>query len=257
MKRAIKTFLKLPGAGRARARAQAPNGPRFAGVFPDRTAALAALPDVQKAGYDDASIADVSFDWMCQRESWDYPVLYWLKELSKDGTTILDAGGHLGTKYIAFSGVWDMNLIQWVVYDTPGIIGAAKTRQAQGHLPAAITFEDNIAALPNSDILVASGLIQYLDQPFEAFLGSLPNQPEHILLNKVPLKDGEGIVTIERIGTARVPYQIRSKAGWIEEIAALGYQVQDSWQIDSLRHEIATHPWLGRNESMGYLLRRL
>lgn len=256
MRRLVKQALCLPGAALARMKANTSRAPRFAGVYPDRAAALAALPPSHEAGYDDADIADVSFDWMCQRASWDYPLLYWLKDLSGDGATILDAGGHLGTKYIAFSDVWDMTRIQWMVYDTPGIIAAAKTRQAQGHLPQAIQFQDDLAQTPPCDILLASGLIQYLDMPFGDLLDRLPQRPAHVLLNKVPLRDGPSTTTVERIGQARVPYLIRSKAAWQEEIASLGYEITDQWEIDSLRHQIATHPWLGRNDSRGYLLRR-
>lgn len=255
VRQGLKTLTKLPRAALVRIRANGPRGPRFAGVYPTRAAALAALPDAQRDGYDDASIADVSFDWMTQRASWDYPVLYWLKTLAGHGANILDAGGHLGTKYIAFSDVWDVSLIHWTVYDMPQIIGVARDRQNQGGLPAAIKFVDDVAEVAQTDILVASGLVQYLDEPFESFVARLSHLPKYIILNKVPLRDRDGFVTLERIGTARVPYQIRSKADWLAEIDRIGYDIVDQWSIDSLGHEIATHPWLPKNESRGFVLR--
>lgn len=255
MRKGLKTTAKLPRAVLARIRMNGPRGPRFAGAYSSRAAALATLPDRQKAGYDDASIANVSFDWMTRRASWDYPVLYWLKTLAVDGSQILDAGGHLGTKYIAFSSVWDMNLIRWTVYDMPQIIGVARDRQNQGQLPAAIKFIDDIGAAAPTDILIASGLVQYLDEPFEGFIDRLSPRPKYIILNKVPLWQREGLVTLERIGSARVPYQIRSSFAWKAEIDRMGYDIVDQWSIDSLSHEIATHPWLPKNESRGFVLR--
>ncbi len=230
--------------------------PRFAGLYPSRAAALAALSNDQTSGYNDASLADVSFDWMCQRAAWDYPVLYWLKTLSQEGTKILDAGGHLGTKYIAFSDVWDVKLINWTVFDVPQTIGVAQKRQREGKLPAEVTFIDDLDDAGPCDILLASGLIQYMDEPFSEFVSRLAVKPHHIILNKVPLCEEEAYVTLERIGSARVPYQVRAKAAWQAEIDQLGYDIVDSWDIDSLHHKIATHPWHAKSESWGYVLRR-
>ena len=257
MRQRFRTISQWPGAAAARLRQTTSRAARFSGVYDSRAAALAVLPDAARAGYDNAEIADVSFDWMCQRAAWDYPVLYWLKTIAGEGATILDAGGHLGTKYIAFSGVWDMSRVNWVVYDTPGIIAAAQTRQQTGKLPAEITFTDELDVLPVCDVLLASGLIQYLDMPFADFLDRLPQKPSYILVNKLPLRDGDGFFTLERIGQARVPYQIRGKAEWAADLADLGYEVVDQWDIEGLSHSIATHPWLGRNASVGYCLRRV
>lgn len=256
MRRAIRLATQWPGALIARARAGTPRAPRFAGVYPSRAAALAALPAHQRSGYDDPSIADISFDWMCRRAAWDYPLIHWLSRLLPEGGRILDAGGHLGTKYIAFSDLLQMSDFAWTVYDLPGIVQVARDRQAKGDLPSTIRFVDDLAATPACDVLLGSGLVQYLDQPFETFLNTLPHRPRHILLNKVPLRPDAGVFTLERIGTARVPYQIRKESAWETEITAAGYTIVDSWDIAGLSHRIATHPWQEPCHSRGYLLRQ-
>ncbi len=166
-----------------------------------------------------------------------------------------DAGGHLGTKYIAFSGVLDLSEVTWAVYDLPGIITAARERQQNCELPQAIRFEMAPDDLPNSDLLLASGLLQYLDQPFAEFVQSLPHRPTYIIVNKVALWGRPKAFTIERIGAGRVPYQIRNRPAFEAEIAAMGYVIEDQWDIEGLGHVIATHPWLGQSQSAGYLLR--
>lgn len=244
------------GAGAARVRAMTPRPPRFSGAHASRAAALAAIPAALRDGYDDESLAAVSFPQMCQRAVYDYPLIYWLGRLLPEVRSVVDAGGHLGTKYIAFSEVLDLSALDWTVQDLPGIVAAARKRQAAGDLPAALRFVSEAGALPAADLLLASGLLQYLDRPLGALIAELPAPPKYILLNKVALRDGPAVFTVERIGHGRVPYQIRSRADWQAELDALGYVQRDSWEIGELSHEIPTHPWLGRSESRGYLLVR-
>lgn len=244
------------GAAKAHVYARAGRAPRFAGAYPSRDAALASLPETRRRGYDDETIADVSYVQMCARAVHDYPVIHWLSRLAPDIRQIADVGGHLGTKYIAFSEVLDLSGFDWTVQDLPGIVAAARRRQAAGGLPGALRFVSDPRDLPAPDLLLASGLLQYLDRPLSALLADLPAAPKYLLLNKVALRDGPAVFTIERIGHGRVPYQIRDRAAWMAELDALGYEVLDSWEIPGLGHQIATHPWLGRSESRGFMLER-
>lgn len=255
-RRLARTLLQGVGAAGARARSMTPRPPRFSGAHASRAAAMAAIPQALQGGYDDESLADVSFPQMCQRTVYDYPLIYWLSRLLPEVRSVVDAGGHLGTKYIAFSEVLDLSPLDWTVQDLPGIVAAARKRQAAGGLPAALSFVSAPGDLPAVDLLLASGLLQYLDRPLAALVADLPAPPKYILLNKVALRDGPAVFTVERIGHGRVPYQIRSRADWNAELDALGYDQRDTWEIGELSHEIPTHPWLGRSESRGYLLVR-
>lgn len=238
-----------------RYRARGPRPPRFCGAFANRAEALAALPVEQRAGYDDAEIAEVSFDDMCRVAHWDYPVLFWLQHHLKPGLHLVDAGGHMGTKYIAFSPFLDLSGITWTVQDLPGIVQAARAAQQAGRLPAEIGFEHDPDALPRPDVLLASGLLQYLDQPVEAFLAM--HAAPCVLLNKVALREGPTLVTLETIGQARVPYQIRNRAEFEAALGTAGYAVRDRWDVPALGHRIATHPGLGTSQSRGYLLEKI
>ena len=251
LRRGLEIGTALPRAVLSRFFVGHPRGPRFSGVWQTRPAASMACGT---AGYDDEGIADVSFDLMCVRAVWDYPIIFWLKRLLPDHPTVIDAGGHMGTKYIAFSDVLNLRDVRWTVYDLPGIVAAARARQGTGGIPQAIGFEHALDALGSADVLIGSGLLQYLDRPFADFVGALDEKPKHILLNKVATRDGPSIFTAERIGCNRVPYQIRNRNSWEAEIAAMGYDIVDSWTIPELGHVITPHPWLGRSESRGYVL---
>jgi len=257
LKTALKAFLLRLRGYVNRARVGTARAPRFAGVFADHASALASLPADRRAGYDDTVVAPVSFPQMCQVVPWDYPVLFWLDREIGTARTLLDAGGHFGTKYIAFSSRLAVERLTWTVYDLPAIIRAAKTAQSDGQVPAEIIFSDRINGIGVPDILLASGLLQYLDVPFSGLLENIDGKPKTVLLNKVAMRDGPSIVTLELIGPNRVPYHIRNRAAFEAEILRAGYRIQDSWKIPELAHVVATHPWLGPSESRGYLLKML
>ena len=63
------------------------------------------------------------------------------------------------------------------------------------------------------------------------------------------------MVTLENLGLAEVPYQIRSCDEIPGDLAELGYDIVDEWVIPSLAHVIPTHPELGRSTSRGYAAR--
>jgi putative methyltransferase (TIGR04325 family) len=253
-KKLVKFLLQIPSATFARVMAGTRRSARFTGIYQSRSAAIAALPKAKQAGYDDASLADVSFSQMCQKEVWDYPLIYWLERILPEINSLTDAGGHLGTKYIAFSVVLDLGQIEWVVYDLPEIISAAQAKQKLGEVPDAIRFESEIEGAPTGELLIASGLFQYLDISFAEFFSNMKQRPKHILINKVATYDTDSFFTIERIGNGRVPYHVRNRDLWEAEIANLGYRIVDEWDIANLGHRISTHPWQPNSQSRGYYL---
>ena len=141
--------------------------------------------------------------------------------------TLVDAGGHLGTKYIAFAPLWPSG-IDWVVLGPARDLPRRARRQAGGALPAAIGFATRPQDVPASDIFLGSGLMQYMETPLSAMLDALPARPKRIILNKVATREGPTVVTLERIGASRVPYHIRNRETFEAELAALpGYRMRD------------------------------
>lgn len=230
--------------------------PRFTGAFPTRDMALNSLPVAARGAYDQDGLVEVNYTAMRRVAPWDYPVLYWLLKCSADHATlsVLDAGGHLGTKFSAFADHLPMDRINWSIWDLPTFIRTAKAWQAEGKIPGQITFLDDLSDSQPVEVLLASGLMQYVDLSLSEIVGKLPNRPRTILLNKVAVRAGETVVTLEQIGAAKVPYQIRNEGSWMAELGALGYEVVDDWDVPELRHRIDTHPWLGESQSKGYVL---
>lgn len=228
----------------------------FIGAFPSHKAAMDAVPRRALAGYGHTEIAPVAMTDMQQIKEWDYPVLFWLdrflRQAGGDRISLVDAGGHTGTKYIAFQTRIDLSKIDWMIYDLPEVIELGRQVAEDKGLPITLTSE--ISDLGTPDILLCSGLLQYLDISLSEFLAKFENKPEKIILNKVQLRDGDTVFTYDRIGPAYVPYAMRNRQGFLAEIERLGYAIIDSWKISALAHKIATHPELGQSESWGFVL---
>lgn len=268
LKKMARSVMRQVGAGlshatrpvkvaRGRLRYLSPVPRRFTGVFASFEEAIAAAQNAGRlAGYNHREVAPVSFDEMCKVALWDYPVLFWLAKLRKEAEGLLDAGGHMGTKYRAFRGLLDLPpSYPWVVYELPEIAEAGRQRAAQEGI-AQLQFVDALSDAPALPIFLGSGLMQYLDRPLSSLLVSLPRLPPHLLLNKVALRrDGKPIVTLERIGRAFVPYQMRDEAAFIRDIQGLGYEQVDRWSIPALSNVIDTHPELGASDSAGFYFR--
>ena len=228
---------------------------RFTGAYDSFEAAIAVASRGSVAGYDNAEVADVAFEQMCQIAPWDYPVLFWLRSLQSEIDTLIDAGGHMGTKYRAFRHLLQFDpSFRWVVYDVPAIVKAGRAR-AQRDNCSGLEFVDQIADAGHAPLFLGSGLLQYLDRPFPDLLASMPSLPRHIILNKVALRNGTEIVTLERIGPALVPYRIRDEASFIRGVGDLGYRQVDRWMIPTLSRVIDTHPELGTSHSAGFYFR--
>jgi len=251
----VRSSLLPLHAARGRLRYLSPFPRRFTGAYGSYAEAYAVARRHGLAGYDHDEIAHVAFEKMCEVALWDYPILFWLQKLSNEVLLLVDAGGHMGTKYRAFRKLLPaVNELDWTVYDLPAIVRAGRRRAEQDGLKS-LHFVEHLEDAGAPDLFLGSGLLQYLDVTLADLLGRLPMLPRHLLLNKVALRKGEIVVTLERIGKARVPYQIRNEAAFLGEVQGLGYDLVDRWTIPSLSHVIDTHPELGASESAGFYFR--
>jgi putative methyltransferase (TIGR04325 family) len=243
-------------AAKGRLRYFLPFPRHFTGAYTSYDEALAAAKTMSLAGYDHDEVATVSFEKMCQVALWDYPVLFWMRQLMGEVDGVLDAGGHMGTKYRAFRPLLPIDdSFRWVVYDLPAIVRAGRKQAAADGLTN-LSFVERIEDAGALPLFLGSGLMQYLDMSLTELLHKLPAPPKHMILNKVAFSSGRPIVTLEKIGRAYVPYQMRDRNAFLREIRELGYELVDTWSIPAFSHMIETHPELGTSESVGFYFRR-
>ena len=256
-RRRVEKFVTPLQALSGRLRYFLPIPRRFTGAYSSYQEALAAARNGALAGYDHDEIAPVAFEQMCRLAAWDYPVLFWMRDLVRETGSLVDAGGHMGTKYRAFRSHLPLGEdFRWVVYDLPAIVRAGQKLADKDQLTR-LSFVDRMADAGPTPLFLGSGLMQYLDVPLGKLIGEMPEAPKHILLNKVALRKGPTVVTLEQIGRARVPYQIRNEAEFLQHVTGLGYELVDRWAIPSLSTRIDTHPELGRTESAGFYFRKI
>jgi putative methyltransferase (TIGR04325 family) len=224
---------------------------RYRGSFADIAEAAAAVRPGTLVGYDNDAVVMHAFDMMCEINLEDYPVLFWLSRIGDEARVLLDAGGHMGTKFRAFRQHLDLaGKLEWIVYDVPSIVRAGQQRALEEGL-SGIRFVDSLIELPRVDVLLASGLLQYLDIPLGDLLHQLQALPRHLLLNKVQTRAGPTVVTLENFGCAEVPYQIRNLPQFLASLDELGYDIVDQWTVPALSRTIPTHRYLGASTCWG------
>ena len=222
---------------------------QFRGSFGSYAEAVAAVPPDRLVGYDNDEVVDVGFEKMCRMELWDYPVLLWLQRVLPGNGRLIDAGGHMGTKFRAFQNYLRLPPnFRWMIYDVPAVVRAGRERAARDGLET-VTFHDRLEDLPPSEILLASGLFQYVNMTPAEFLSRLEELPKHLLLNKVATREGGTVVTLECFPSADVPYQVRDRAEFEESLVSIGYRIRDSWEIPAFSRK---HPDFGQSISRGY-----
>lgn len=212
----------------ARAFAKGPKN-QFRGVYASFAEAEASIPTGAKVGYDHAELAGLYRHRMDKANQSDYAVLFWLNGILDGKSFVLDVGGHVGVSYHG----WRSYLryqpgMRWLVQDVPAIVkvGAelARERPSEG-----LAFTSDVADGRGCTILLAAGSLQYVDESLTALLGRVGSLPRHLILNKMPVYDGETFVTVQSTGRAFHAYRIYGRAALLAEVTALGYRLVDDW----------------------------
>jgi putative methyltransferase (TIGR04325 family) len=216
----------------------------FRGVYETFEQAVAAAPGSKKTGYNHKELAQVylaelNFDL----SSFDHPILSHLGRILGERDVILDFGGNIGTHYLQYRKYMNLEEVQWIVCDVSEIIkvGMEKCRGISN-----IAFVNDVAAVktPGVDIFLASGSMQYIASP-NLLLPKLIEKdlrPKHILINRVPLYDGQHFVTLQNGGPVCYPQHVFNRERFIRGIAGLGYELIDFWDDNVDSCIIPFHP---------------
>lgn len=229
----------------------------FRGVYSNFNEALKTTPDTKPMGYDHSDPASMYKDRLERIYPSDYPVLFWLeKALAEGGHQVFDLGGHIGVgfyayqKYIQYPGD-----IDWKVCDVTAVTEAGKKLAIKRKVDQLSFTTDNQAA-DGRDIFFASGALQYLEIPLATQLAKLRQPPKHIILNLLPLYEGEAFATLQNIGTAFCPYQVLNKQQFIASLQQQGYEMIDHWENPDKGCHIPFHSEQSLDHYDGFYFRR-
>lgn len=227
----------------------------FSGVYPSFEAAENAIPTEKIVGFDHLETASFLGQKARILPS-DYPVMYWLRDLMGPSTHIFDFGGYSGITYRAYAPYLRYpEGMEWIVYDVPAVIAAARKHHEQIALTEKhLRFTDNLEDVDDIDIFLASGSLHYCKKSLSNYIRQLGARPRYLLLNKLPLIPDKSFVTLQNMGPAIAPYRIFNADEFTQEIQALGYRVRDTWSNPDVACYIPFHPDNTVKEFTGMLL---
>jgi len=228
---------RVPGLGQvleadyARSFARRPPN-KFRGVYRTFAEAEAAIPPGHPVGYDHEALAGLYRHRMDKACESDYAVLYWMREIlrARPNAFVFDVGGHVGVSFHGWQRYLDYQPgLRWLVEDVPAIVkvGAELARERGS---VGVEFTSDLGAGRGCDVLLAAGSLQYVDASVPAVLAEVGSTPPHLILNKMPVHDGEAFVTVQSTGRAFHAYRIYNRAELIDGITALGYRLVDDWK---------------------------
>ncbi len=202
---------------------------RFRGVYASFAEAEASMPQGAVVGYDHAALAGLYRHRMEKANQSDYAVLFWLKGILDEHSFLFDFGGHVGVSYHGWRKYLEYRPgMRWLVHDVPAIIKVGAELAAE-RPSAGLAFTSDLADAKGCTIFLAAGSLQYLDESLPAILARTGTLPRHLIVNKMPLYDGESFVTVQSSGRAFHPYRICNRDAFVAELVALGYRVVDDW----------------------------
>ncbi len=213
----------------------------YRGVYRSFSEAVASAPKTKPVGYDNPEPAAMYDDRQSRVYPEDYPVMFWLASILRGERRVLDVGGHVGIAFYAYEPyIQYPNDLAWTVMDVPAV--AKRGRElARMRGRSELRFVSDLGEAPPASVLLASGSLQYIDEPLAAMLQRLPERPAHVVINKTPLYDGDPFITLQSIGTAFCPYRIFNRSQFVRSLEALGYERVDTWENHGLGCSVAAH----------------
>lgn len=186
-----------------------------------------------------------------------YPYILWLTKMLRPGDQVLDLGGASGIGFELYARyAQPPEGLRWHVVDMPALAERGRLRHGADH--AVLSFGDKVEEAPPCTILASAGCIQYMADPFAAFSHILGQDrpPRHILLNKVPLTQGETYWTLQNLITVVSPYRIFNREALLGFFQEHGYHLRDEWKALDVMVDIPFHARKTLDHTVGLVLSR-
>lgn len=203
----------------------------YCGAWDSFAEAKANAPHVLPSSYDSTAAGAMYRSELERITVSDYPVVYWLSRLLASGQQrLFDLGGHIGVKYYAFQRYLQYpEALHWVVHDVPAVVAAGRRHAAEHDPRRQLEFADSPDQASGSDVVMATGSLQYLNYSLAELLARLPQPPQHVLVNLTPMHPDRSYFTLQHIGIAICPYRVSAVPEFTAAMQALGYAVVDRW----------------------------
>jgi putative methyltransferase (TIGR04325 family) len=227
----------------------------FRGVYPTFEDAKKAAPRTKPVRYDDTAYCYEKYHRSIL--SSDYPVIYWMSRILPECSSVVDFGGNVGMAFYSYQKyiTYPAHLC-WLVYDIPEVVEAGLRIRGREGSPAGLAFTTTLSDCAGGDILLASGSLQYVSDTLPQVLGGIGSRPRHLLLNKLPVCEGDSFVTLQSTGTGFSPYRITNRKVLLDQLASLGYGLEDAWDNPGMPLVIPGEPAHSLTAFSGMYFRR-
>jgi putative methyltransferase (TIGR04325 family) len=220
------------------------------GAFPNFASAKAMAPRGALVGYNQPSLSTATSVSVLtarrgpeQFDPLDYPVFFWLRQVTGHASRVFNLGGNVGTEYYAYRNKAGMpEEVQWCICEIPEVARAGEILASQKGVRN-LTFTTRFDDASGYDILLTCGTLQYIEEDLSQLLRRLGQRPKHVLVNRVAMYDGRPFVTLQNLGYAFTPYCVRNVEEFVSRMEALGYRLVDAWR-DSRINDIPFRPAL-------------
>lgn len=198
----------------------------FKGVFETFAEAVASAPQTKKTGYDHKDLAQWYLEELnSEIQDFDYPVMFHLQQLLPHGARVIDFGGNIGIHFMQYKNYLPLPKdTEWMVFDLPEMVTVAKQQVSEPGLSFTSDFDADLKA----DIFLASGALQYVEN-VGGLLAQFKTLPKHLLINRLPLTDGEQFVTLQNGGKVFYPQYVFNREAFLANLNSLGYTLKNSW----------------------------
>ncbi len=217
----------------------------FTGEYRSFAEAEAAIPRGEVVGYDNSLLASWYRERLDKVHDEDYPLLFWLQRLAPALESVLDFGGHVGLHFYAWKPLLGFpQSLRWQVCEVPAVAEAGRAL-AKERGASQLTFTSDVAQADGVSLFLASGSLQYLEPGFLwRSLGALKQRPKHLLLNKLPVHESRGYVTVQDTRSSFHPYTVTACGELERELKRLGYRKEAEWKNPGFDCRIVLQPAL-------------
>jgi putative methyltransferase (TIGR04325 family) len=228
----------------------------YVGVYKSFAEARAAI-GAHTIGYDSTAGAALYRERLDVVQPEDYPLLFWMSKFALGLDRVFDFGGHIGLHYYAMAPKLDLpGRVIWLVSDVPAVIAEGRAL-ARARSCDALRFETGMSGADGADLLLSSGALQYLEGlTLVRALRGFRKRPRYVLLNKLPVREAEGFVTVQDTWAMKNPYTIFSRAELTGGLEALGYRLRDEWTNPGVTCLIWRRPDLSVRSYSGFCFER-
>jgi putative methyltransferase (TIGR04325 family) len=205
--------------------------PRYRGVYPSLAAAECAIPKGRLQGFNLESVPDYFLQMELAFNQNDYPILFWLSQALGPDARVFDLGGGVGQCYFKYQRYLSYPQgLQWLVCDVEAFTSRGPEFAREQNVTN-LTFTTDRGAADGASIYLTNGALQYIEPDLPEILAQLSALPRHVLVNRVPMYDGEPYYTVQSSIHSYVAHKVGNISQLARAMASLGYERIDQWQL--------------------------